>query len=414
MLVDDSAVIRGLLTRALKGEAAIEVTASVGDGLQAIERAKRGDIEVIVLDIEMPRMDGIEALPQLLKIDRDLQIVMASTLTQRNADISLKAIMLGAKDYLAKPSSSREMIGPADFNTELIARIKGFGQQRRRRRGERLPVNAAPPRSGTASAAGSGAGAGTGSAAGSATGSGAGAGAGLRDRSAGSAGVRAERASGASAATGGSRPSASARGPVTLLPARAGVPEAIAIGSSTGGPQALFEVLKTLSPTIRQPVFITQHMPATFTKILAEHIHTRTGWECGEGVDGEIVRGGRIYLAPGDNHMVVVKEGNTRKIRLNQDEPENFCRPAVDPMLRSLVKAYGSKLTVAILTGMGHDGREGGRHVVEAGGQIIAQDEASSVVWGMPGAVAEAGLCTALLPLVEIGPKLKSIATTGR
>lgn len=398
MLVDDSAVIRGLLTRALKGEAAIEVTASVGDGLQAIERAKRGDIEVIVLDIEMPRMDGIEALPQLLKIDRDLQIVMASTLTQRNADISLKAITLGAKDYLAKPSSSREMIGPADFNTELIARIKGFGQQRRRRRGERLPVNAAPSRSGAASATG---------AAGSAPVS--------RERPTGAAGERAsgERPERARAAPGGFR-SAVPRGPVTLLPARAGVPEAIAIGSSTGGPQALFEVLKTLSPTIRQPVFITQHMPATFTKILAEHIRSRTGWECGEGVDGEVVQGGRIYLAPGDNHMVVVKEGNVRKIRLNQDAPENFCRPAVDPMLRSLVKAYGSKLTVAILTGMGHDGREGGRHVVEAGGQIIAQDEASSVVWGMPGAVAEAGLCTALLPLTEIGPKLKAIATSGR
>jgi len=393
MLVDDSAVIRGLLSRALQPEDSIEVTASVGDGAAAVERAKRGDIEVVVLDIEMPRMDGIEALPKLLAIDPQIQVVMASTLTQRNAEISLKALSLGAKDYLPKPSSSREMIGPADFNMELIARIKGFAQQRRRRKGEPMPTDSAPPRvdpnrtqvgrtpaapARPAPAA----------------------------RPAGRPGEAAARP--APRATGG------AAKQVSLRPAKIGVPEVIAIGSSTGGPQALFEVLKSLGPGIRQPVFITQHMPATFTKILAEHIRTRTGWQGGEGVDGEPVRPGRVYLAPGDYHMTVVVDGGVKKIRLSQDPPENFCRPAVDPMLRSLVKAYGARVTVAILTGMGHDGREGCRTVVEAGGQVIGQDEASSVVWGMPGAVAEAGLCSAILPIAEIGPKLKSVAATGR
>ena len=364
MLVDDSAVIRGLLARALKDDPTIEVTASVGDGLAAVERAKRGDIEVVVLDIEMPRMDGIEALPKLLAIDKDLQVIMASTLTQRNAEISLKALALGAKDYLPKPSSSREMIGPADFNSELIARIKGFGQQRRRRKAEPAPSPTARP--------------------------------------------LAEPAK-----TAASRP-ASTPAAVSLRPAVTTVPEVIAIGSSTGGPQALFEVLKTLGSGLRQPIFITQHMPATFTKILAEHIKTRTGLNAAEAIDGEPVMGGRVYVAPGNYHMVIKVKDGTKTIRLNQDPPENFCRPSVDPMLRSLEDAYRGRITVAILTGMGHDGREGCRGVVAAGGQVIGQDEASSVVWGMPGAVVNAGLCAAVLPLGDIGAKLKSIATTGR
>ena len=364
MLVDDSAVIRGLLARALKDDPTIEVTASVGDGLAAVERAKRGDIEVVVLDIEMPRMDGIEALPKLLAIDKDLQVIMASTLTQRNAEISLKALALGAKDYLPKPSSSREMIGPADFNSELIARIKGFGQQRRRRKAEPAPSPTARP--------------------------------------------LAEPAK-----TAASRP-ASTPAAVSLRPAVTTVPEVIAIGSSTGGPQALFEVLKTLGSGLRQPIFITQHMPATFTKILAEHIKTRTGLNAAEAIDGEPVMGGRVYVAQGNYHMVIKVKDGTKTIRLNQDPPENFCRPSVDPMLRSLVDAYRGRITVAILTGMCHDGREGCRGVVAAGGQVIGQDEASSVVWGMPGAVVNAGLCAAVLPLGDIGAKLKSIATTGR
>lgn len=362
MLVDDSAVIRGLLARALKDEHTIEVTASVGDGMAAVERAKRGDIEVVVLDIEMPRMDGIEALPLLLAIDKDLQIVMASTLTQRNAEISIKALALGAKDYLPKPSSSREMIGPADFNSELIARIKGFGQQRRRRKSEPLPSQTA-------------------------------------------------RAQTEAPKPSFSRP---APAPVSLRPAATGVPEVIAIGSSTGGPQALFEVLKSMGPNIRQPIFITQHMPATFTKILAEHIKTRTGLNAAEAIDGEPVVGGRVYVAPGNYHMVVKVKDGAKSVELNQAPPENFCRPSVDPMLRSLVEVYRGRITVAILTGMGHDGRDGCQVVVAAGGQVIGQDEASSVVWGMPGAVANAGLCAAVLPLGEIGAKLKNIATTGR
>ncbi|WP_368744949.1 chemotaxis protein CheB, partial [Desertibaculum subflavum] len=181
-------------------------------------------------------------------------------------------------------------------------------------------------------------------------------------------------------------------------------PRALAIGSSTGGPQALFQLFQLLKGQIRQPIFITQHMPATFTTILAEHLTRIGGVPCREAKDGEPVRDGQVYLAPGDWHMTVAVEGGAKVVRLNQNPPESFCRPAVDPMLRSLSEAYGGQLLAVMLTGMGQDGLKGSKALIEAGGTLIAQDEATSVVWGMPGAVATAGLCAAVLPLADVGP----------
>jgi two-component system chemotaxis response regulator CheB len=201
------------------------------------------------------------------------------------------------------------------------------------------------------------------------------------------------------------------RGVIVLRQASREVPQAIAIGSSTGGPQALFRMLGALKGVLRQPVFLTQHMPATFTTILAEHVARASGYPSAEGVDGEPVRGGHIYVAPGEFHMVVeVKDRDEKVIRLNKAPPENFCRPSVDPMLRSLAAVYGSRVLTLILTGMGHDGLEGGRAIIAAGGTLIAQDEATSIVWGMPGAVATAGLCSAVLPLDEIAPFIAKLA----
>ena len=396
MLVDDSAVIRGLFTRALEQDPDIEIVSSVGDGQMAVNALKRGGIDVIVLDIEMPRMDGITALPLLLEIEPDVAIVMASTLTARNADISIKALELGAKDYLTKPSSSRELTGQADFNTALLERVKTFGAQHRRKRREPLP-------DATKTAA-----------------------AGSTERSARPT-FSAERRASATPATvardtssrfrsterprPAAAPAPAAGAAPSLRKAGTGMPDIIAIGSSTGGPQALFKVLGDLSKSIRQPIVITQHMPATFTTILAEHITRSTGWPCDEAKDGEPLQSGRVYVAPGDFHLTVVGDGGTRKIRLTQDPPENFCRPAVDPMLRSLAKTYGGKVLTVILTGMGHDGRGGADVVVKAGGTVVAQDEASSVVWGMPGAVANAGLCSAILPLSEIGNHIGRLAS---
>ncbi|MCH2395922.1 MULTISPECIES: protein-glutamate methylesterase/protein-glutamine glutaminase [Oceanibaculum] len=352
MLVDDSAVIRGLYTKVISAEPDIEIVASVGDGEMALRALERNDIEVAVLDIEMPRMDGLTALPKLLKINPNLQIIMSSTLTLKNADISLRAMQAGAKDYIPKPTTTGALVSAADFKRELVQKIKVLGAARRKVSGGKAPSVAQPAR------------------------------------------FSADR-----------RPAAAA--PVAKPAARIALrtdtnrqqPEAIAIGSSTGGPQALMKVLGNLRRDLPQPIFITQHMPATFTPILAEHLSRASGWDCREGKDGEVVTPNRIYLAPGNYHMVIEVEGGRKIIRLNQNPPENFCRPSVDPMLRSLAKAYGSRLLVLMLTGMGKDGQAGSEVAVQAGGTVAAQDEETSVVWGMPGAVATAGLCSAVLPL---------------
>jgi two-component system chemotaxis response regulator CheB len=190
-------------------------------------------------------------------------------------------------------------------------------------------------------------------------------------------------------------------------------PDILAIGSSTGGPQALFAVLKGLRNGFRLPIIITQHMPATFTTILAEHITRMSGWPCSEAKDGDPIVPGHVFVAPGDFHMVVESQGLQKVLRLNKNPPENFCRPAVDPMLRSVARAYGGRALAVILTGMGQDGMKGGQQVAEAGGTILAQDEATSVVWGMPGAAATAGICSAVLPLPEIAPYVIRFANRG-
>ncbi|MEO9903572.1 chemotaxis response regulator protein-glutamate methylesterase [Nisaea sp.] len=370
MLVDDSAVIRGLFTRFLEADPDVKIVASVGDGQRAIDTLKNSDVEIIVLDIEMPRMDGITALPELLKVNPSVQVVMASTLTARNAEISLRALALGARDYLTKPSSTSEMTGAADFPSDLLSKVKAFGAQRRRKAGAAAPLASATrvsPKSAPAAA-----------------------------RSTAKPSLAA-------------RPTATARNEFALRKPSGRRAEVIGIGSSTGGPQALFRVLTDLTKTIKQPILVTQHMPPTFTTILAEHITKTSGWVCAEAKSGDVVSPGRIYLAPGGYHMTVKTDGAEKVIALNQDPPENFCRPAVDPMMRSLIKSYGRVLAV-ILTGMGHDGREGCRAVVEAGGDVVAQDEHSSVVWGMPGAVAQAGLCCEVLPVSDIGASVSRLA----
>ncbi|NQW10405.1 MAG: chemotaxis response regulator protein-glutamate methylesterase [Alphaproteobacteria bacterium] len=355
MLVDDSAVIRGLFTRALEADTEIEIVASVADGLSAVSTLAndKGRIEVIVLDIEMPRMDGLTALPKLLEIDPNIAVVMASTLTERNADISFKAMRLGAKDYVAKPTSTRELSGAEVFKRELTEKVKIFGTARRRALGQ------GPPSKARFSA----------------------------DR-------REQPAVKPVVALATAAPK--------LRPLGGRLPKVIAIGSSTGGPQALFKVLQDLPKTVKLPILLTQHMPPTFTRILAEHITRSTGWDCVEVSDGTVITPGRVHLAPGDHHMRVTGDAARPILRLDQGAPENYCRPAVDPMLRSVVDVWGGSALAVILTGMGQDGQKGCEALVAAGGTVIAQDEPSSVVWGMPGAVARAGLCTAILPIGDI------------
>ncbi len=354
MVVDDSAVIRGFMIRALESDGDVKVVESVGNGEQALKAVVRTPVDVVVLDIEMPVMDGLTALPKLLKARPGVKVIMASTLTRENASVSLQALANGASDYIPKPTSTREIHASEDFRRDLVAKVKALAGERSgriaRSRVAAKEKRSVPQRDTTVV---------------------------LR------------------------------RPPIIQ-------PSVVAIGSSTGGPQALLKVFAGLKARLRLPVFVTQHMPPTFTTILAEHIQRAAGVTCVEAHDKTRPEPGHIYLAPGDFHMIVESDGAEPLIRITQDRAENFCRPAVDPMLRSLAKVYGPKVLGVILTGMGHDGREGSRAIVDAGGAIIAQDEPTSVVWGMPGAVATAGLCSATLPIDSIAPRIMKFVGGGK
>ncbi|TKW79034.1 MAG: chemotaxis response regulator protein-glutamate methylesterase [Bradyrhizobium icense] len=363
MVVDDSVVIRGMISRWIDAEPDMKVAASLRTGLDAVNQLERINPDVAVLDIEMPELDGISALPKLLAKKRDLIIIMASTLTRRNAEISFKALSLGASDYIPKPESTREHAAADVFHHDLIQKIRHLGAKVRR------AAVASPP-----------------------------------------------------LAPALERPQPLAK-PVPATPAASPVrrqfgltaPRALVIGSSTGGPQALMSLVTEIGSVIdRYPVLITQHMPPTFTTILAEHLARSSRRPAAEAVDGEIVKPGRIYLAPGGRHMKVVRHGTDIAIALDDGPPVNFCKPAVDPLFTSAIDVWQGSTLAVILTGMGSDGMRGGKDIVAAGGSVIAQDEASSVVWGMPGAAANAGICAAILPLNQIGPKLVQLFSGAR
>ena len=358
MLVDDSVVIRGLISRWIGSEPDMVVAASLRTGRDAVNQLERINPDVAVLDIEMPELDGISALPLLLAKKRNLIVIMASTLTRRNAEISFKALSLGASDYIPKPESTRESGAAETFRHDLVQKIRNLGAKVRRT-GSIVPsfsVAPAPER--------------------------------VRDA--------AHRVHPASAGPTLVRRSFGSQSPRVLL-----------IGSSTGGPQALMSVVAEIGPIIdRFPVLITQHMPPTFTTILAEHLARASNRPAREAVDGEAVKAGHIYLAPGGRHMRVTRHGSDTVIALDDGPPVNFCKPAVDPLFTSAIDVWQGAIMAVILTGMGSDGTRGGKDIIAAGGSVIAQDEASSVVWGMPGAAAHAGICAAVLPLPQIAPKL--------
>lgn len=397
MIVDDSAFIRGAIARAIESDPNLRIIVSVSNGEQAIRALQRDPVDVIVLDIEMPVMDGLTALPKLKEIDPAVQIIMASTLTQKNAEISLKAMSLGATDYIPKPSSSHEVTAAVDFRRDLVEKVKALGALARRS-GVREPVIKTEPTSpkkeqttmsGTSSTART-----------------------TDVRPATHAATSAEAATTAAAQKPIYRPPvpAGTKREIVLRRDPIARPAVLAIGSSTGGPQALFRVIKDMGPNLPQPIVITQHMPPSFTTILADHITRQCGVSCIEARDGDILHPGHYYVAPGDFHMLIEKSADGSRIKLVKTPPENFCRPSVDPMLRSLVDIYGRNILVIILTGMGQDGARGSEIIVNSGGSVIAQDEATSVVWGMPGAVAMLGICSAVLPVNDIGGFVRQTA----
>ena len=358
MVVDDSAVIRGLVARWIGAEQDMTVAASLRTGLDAVNQVERVDPDVIVLDIEMPELDGISALPQLLAKKRNLIIIMASTLTRRNAEISMKALSLGASDYIPKPESTREPAAADIFRHDLLQKIRHLGARVRR---VAAPASASPPI------------------------------------------VPAAQPFRAAPAT----PHAPT---IQLRATGATMPRVLLVGSSTGGPQALMTVFADIGGIIdKVPVLITQHMPPTFTTILAEHLARVTKRAVAEGVDGEPIQAGRVYIAPGGRHMRIVRKGGAPVIALDDGPQINFCKPAVDPLFTSAAEIWQGATLAVVLTGMGSDGMRGGKDIVAAGGNVFAQDEATSVVWGMPGAAAQAGICSAVLPLIQIAPKLKRL-----
>jgi len=330
MLVDDSAIIRGFMRRWIEQDGRIELVKVCADGAQAVAEASVCSPDVIILDIEMPNMDGLAALPQLRKLVPGARVVMASTLTSAGAAQTVKALALGAADYIAKPQTSQ--IGGVDsYRVDLLNKIVALGER----------------------------------------------------------------------AGGWSRPLAEYR--LRDRPVIARKPAALVIASSTGGPSALPAFLAPIASRITQPILMVQHMPASFAPLLAEKLEQAIGKTCREAVHGEVIGSGAVLLAPGDQHMRIIKGGAGAVVQLDRGEPVNSCRPAADPLFETATAAFGGRVLGVVLTGMGHDGRAGASNIVSAGGRVIVQDEASSVVWGMPGAVAQAGYAEAVLPLRDLG-----------
>jgi two-component system, chemotaxis family, protein-glutamate methylesterase/glutaminase len=351
MVVDDAVVARGLFSRWVGEEPDLEVCASLRTGREAVNQLERVDPDVVVLDIDMPELDGIAALPLLLEKRRDLVVIMASTLTRRNAEISLKALSLGAADYIPQPEGNREVSGSPTFRRELIEKIRTLGQRAKRLRLARVASPSLQP---------------------------------------------------------AAQPAPVSHSGLVLRPMPLTAPRVLLIGCSTGGPQALNAIVAKIGSVVdRAPVLITQHMPATFTAIFAEHLERVAERPVREGKDGEEINAGHIYIAPGGRHMTVVRGANgAATIALNDGPLVNFCKPAVDPLFSSAAAVWGYKIMALVLTGMGSDALHGAQAIVAAGGHVMAQDEATSVVWGMPGQVAHAGICSAILPLPDIAPRL--------
>lgn len=350
LVVDDSAVVRRLLTDLLNQDPELEVVGMAGNGEQAISRVQQLAPDILTLDVEMPVMDGITTLRALRKTQPKLPIIMFSTLTEKGSAATMDALAAGASDYVNKPANVGSVIeGMEKIRHDLIPKIKALCHR------VLAPLNPPP------------------------------------------------------------RPAPTIPPLPVMRPTgtTAGV-EILAIGVSTGGPNALAELIPAMGRGLPVPVVIVQHMPPLFTRLLAERIATVSGVICREAVDGEPLKPGEILLAPGGKHLEVEKFRDGVRTRLQEEAPENSCRPAVDVLFRSVAKVYGNKCLAVVLTGMGQDGLKGCELIHAAGGQILVQDEASSVVWGMPGAVSNAGLAEKALPLKELAQEICKRAQPGK
>lgn len=393
MLVDDSAVIRHLLNDVLAGDPQLEVVGSAQNGQIALDKLSTFNPDIVILDVEMPVMDGLETLAAIRKRQPRLPIIMFSSITERGAAVTLEALGRGANDYVTKPANTGNMNASLQrVREELIPRIKVFCRHllsapassaakapptlepliRPRAQVQADPL-ARPGAAGRVEPL-------------------------TRPRFPEPAASTAPRSAVATPPPAPSRlPSASSR------------VEVLVIGVSTGGPNALADLLPRLPKTFPVPIVIVQHMPPIFTKLLAERLAKGTALQVAEATDGETLLPGQIRIAPGGSHLVLERQSpQLVRLQLNQDPPENSCRPAVDVLFRSAVTTYKGNVLAVVLTGMGSDGLRGCEIIRNAGGQILVQDEASSVVWGMPGYVARAGLADGQIPLDKMAGEIIS------
>ena len=346
LVVDDSVVIRKLLSDTLSKEANFEVVGTAGDGRIALAKISQLHPDLVTLDIEMPVRNGLETLAELRKSDRKIPVIMFSTLTERGAAATLEALSLGASDYATKPSNTGSPeVAIEQIRLELIPKINALCATH--------------------------------------------------------LGVDASRSVGLP------------RG--TIAPAACPAPrvhrpgkriEVVAIGTSTGGPNALAQVIPRVPKDFPVPIVVVQHMPPIFTRFLAERLAASSEIRVEEGQAGAALEPGKAWIAPGNYHMTVSRMANERRLKLNQDAPEHSCRPAVDVLFRSVAEAYGAGVLGVVMTGMGSDGVLGARQIHAAGGEVIVQDEATSVVWGMPGLVQAAGEADGVFPLGELAGEI--------
>lgn len=351
LVVDDAVVVRRIVTDVLSGDPDIEVVGTAANGRLALQKLPQLTPDLVTLDIEMPELDGLATLVELRKTYPRLPVIMFSTLTERGAAATLEALARGASDYVTKPANVGSVsLAQERVREELIPKIKALAG-----RGLPTPRVAPPPAPRT--------------------------------------------------------PAAAAPAPRPALPMRMDV---LAIGVSTGGPNALAEIVPALPADFPLPVLVVQHMPPVFTRFLAERLAGQSRLAVREGEQGALVEPGTVWIAPGNFHMLLTREGEATRLRLTEDPPENSCRPAVDPLFRSAAALYAQRTLGLVLTGMGHDGMQGADAIRRAGGQVLAQDEATSVVWGMPGAVVGAGLADQVLPLDRVAAELVQRAGVGR
>ena len=342
LIVDDAVVVPKTLSDAIARDSALEVAGTANNGRFALAKFPALKPDIVLLDIEMPEMDGLETVRELRKIDAYVPIIMFSTLTERGASATLEALSLGATDYVTKPSNLNMVETLETVSRELIPRIRALC---------RVPETHA---------------------------------------------VTFPKLP---------RPAAVCK-PRLLAPV-----QVVAIGVSTGGPDALARLLPSLPADLPVPVVIAQHMPPIFTAMLAARLSARTSIPVRECKSGEALTAGCIFIAPGDFHMVTSNENGVVRLIAHQGPKENFCRPSVDVLFRSVADVYGARTLAVILTGMGHDGLKGCELLSSLGARILVQDEASSVVWGMPGFVARSGLAEKILPLNQIGAEIVRATT---